>query len=45
MNEDPVEPPQTGSSFINRIVALSLEQRILVAFLTVLLLAAGVRAW
>ncbi len=45
MNEDPVEPPRTGSSFINRIVALSLEQRILVAFLTVLLIAAGVRAW
>ena len=45
MNEDPAEPPRTGSSFINRIVALSLEQRILVAFLTVLLIAAGVRAW
>ena len=37
--------PPTGSSFINRIVALSLGQRILVAFLTVLLIAAGVRAW
>ena len=43
--EDPVEPPKTGSNFINRIVALSLEQRLLVAFLTVLLIAAGVRAW
>ena len=45
MSEDPAEPPQSGPSFINRIVALSLEQRILVAFLTVLLIAAGVRAW
>jgi cobalt-zinc-cadmium resistance protein CzcA len=45
MNEDPAEPPRRGSNFINRIVALSLEQRILVAFLTVLLIGAGVRAW
>ena len=45
MTEDPVEPPRTGSNFINRIVALSLEQRILVAFLTVLLIGAGIRAW
>jgi len=44
MSEEPAEPPR-GSSIINRIVALSLEQRILVAFLTVLLIAAGVRAW
>ena len=44
MSEDPVEPPR-GSSVINRIVALSLEQRILVAFLTVLLVAVGIRAW
>jgi cobalt-zinc-cadmium resistance protein CzcA len=43
--EDPRGPPRSGSNFINRIVALSLEQRILVAFLTVLLIAAGVRAW
>ena len=43
--ENPVEPPKTGSNFINRIVALSLEQRLLVAFLTLLLIAAGVRAW
>jgi cobalt-zinc-cadmium resistance protein CzcA len=42
---EPVEPPRTGSSFINRIVALSLQQRILVAFLTVLLIAAGIHAW
>jgi cobalt-zinc-cadmium resistance protein CzcA len=42
---EPSEPPHTGSSFINRIVALSLEQRILVAFLTVLLFGAGIRAW
>jgi cobalt-zinc-cadmium resistance protein CzcA len=42
---EPVEPPHTGSSFINRIVALSLEQRILVAFLTLLLIGAGIRAW
>jgi heavy metal efflux system protein len=45
MTEDPVEPPKTRSNFINRIVALSLEQRILVAFLVVLLIAAGLRAW
>ena len=41
----PAEPPATGSSFINRIVAVSLEQRILVAVLAVLLIAAGIRAW
>jgi len=45
MTDEPAGPPQTGSSFINRIVALSLEQRILVAFLTVLLIAAGVHSW
>jgi len=45
MTDNPVEPPKAGSNFINRIVALSLEQRILVAFLTVLLIAAGIRAW
>ena len=50
MSEDPLptgpaEPPRTGSSFINRIVALSLQQRVLVAFLTILLIAAGIRAW
>jgi len=45
IEDDPVEPPKTGSNFINRIVALSLEQRLLVAFLTLLLIAAGVRAW
>ena len=45
MTEDPVEPPKAGSNLINRIVALSLEQRILVAFLTVLLIGAGIRAW
>ncbi len=43
--EIPDVPPRTGSSFINRIVALSLEQRILVAFLTVLLIGAGIHAW
>jgi cobalt-zinc-cadmium resistance protein CzcA len=43
--EDPAGPPKTGSNFINRIVALSLEQRILVAFLMLLLVIAGVRAW
>jgi cobalt-zinc-cadmium resistance protein CzcA len=43
--EGPAEPPRTGSSLINRIVALSLEQRVLVAFLTLLLIAAGIRAW
>ncbi|HEX4801638.1 MAG TPA: efflux RND transporter permease subunit, partial [Sphingomicrobium sp.] len=46
MNEEPpAEPPRTGSNFINRLVALSLEQRILVVFLTVLLILAGIRAW
>ena len=45
MTEGPVEPPRTGSNFINRIVALSLEQRILVVLLTVLLIGAGIRAW
>jgi len=45
MSDDPVQPPETGSSFINRIVAISLEQRILVLLLTVLLIGAGVRAW
>ncbi|HEX3423184.1 MAG TPA: CusA/CzcA family heavy metal efflux RND transporter [Sphingomicrobium sp.] len=45
MTEGPAEPPRTGSNFINRLVALSLEQRILVALLTVLLIGAGVRAW
>jgi len=45
MNDDPAEPPRTGSSFINGIVAVSLEQGILVALLTVLLIGAGVRAW
>jgi cobalt-zinc-cadmium resistance protein CzcA len=49
MNEEPpaeeLGPPHAGSSFINRIVALSLEQRILVAVVTVLLIAAGIRAW
>ena len=39
----PVEPPRTGSSFINRIVAIGLEQRILVALLTMLLIGAGIR--
>ncbi|HEX3676184.1 MAG TPA: CusA/CzcA family heavy metal efflux RND transporter [Sphingomicrobium sp.] len=39
------EPPRTGSNFINRIVALSLEQRILVALLTLLLIGAGIRSW
>jgi cobalt-zinc-cadmium resistance protein CzcA len=43
--EIPDVPPRTGSSFINRIVALSLEQRILVIFLTVLLIGAGIHAW
>ena len=41
--DEPAEP--RGSSVINRIVALSLEQRILVVFLTVLLIGAGIRAW
>jgi heavy metal efflux system protein len=45
MNDDPAGAPRTGSSFINRIVAVSLEQRILILLLTVLLIGAGVRAW
>jgi cobalt-zinc-cadmium resistance protein CzcA len=45
MTEGDAEPPKAGSNLINRIVALSLEQRILVAFLTVLLIGAGIRAW
>jgi heavy metal efflux system protein len=45
MTEPPAEPPRTGSNFINRIVALSLEQRILVLLLTLLLVGAGIRAW
>ncbi|MGN6058179.1 MAG: efflux RND transporter permease subunit, partial [Sphingomicrobium sp.] len=49
MSDDPAQepggPPRRGSNFINRIVAISLEQRILVVFLTVLLIAAGIRAW
>jgi hypothetical protein len=40
MSEGAPEPSPTGSSFINRIVALSLEQRILIAFLTILLIGA-----
>jgi len=43
--QEPGGPPRTGSNFINRIVAISLEQRILVAFLAVLLIGAGIRAW
>jgi cobalt-zinc-cadmium resistance protein CzcA len=43
--ESPAEPPRTGSNLINRIVAVSLEQWILIALLTVLLIGAGVRAW
>ena len=45
MTNGDAEPPKAGSNLINRIVALSLEQRILVAFLTVLLIGAGIRAW
>jgi cobalt-zinc-cadmium resistance protein CzcA len=45
MSDDPAGAPRTGSSFINRIVAVSLEQRILILLLTVLLVGAGVRAW
>jgi cobalt-zinc-cadmium resistance protein CzcA len=45
MNEGPAEEAPVGSNFINRIVALSLGQRILVVFLTILLICAGVRAW
>ena len=45
MNGDPAEPPPSGPSFINRVVAVSLDQRMLALLLTVLLVAAGVRAW
>ncbi|MBV9528642.1 CusA/CzcA family heavy metal efflux RND transporter [Sphingomonas sp.] len=43
---DPIaRPPAASSSFINRIVALALEQRIIVALVAVLLVAAGAHAW
>ncbi|MGN6819557.1 MAG: efflux RND transporter permease subunit [Sphingomonas sp.] len=45
MSDDPPAAPPTGSSFINRIVATSLEQRILVLVLAVILIGAGLRAW
>ena len=45
MSDEPDAPPESGTNFINRIVAVALDQRILVAFLTVLLIFAGVRAW
>lgn len=45
MSDEPAEPPRPSPNFINRIVAISLEQRMLVACLTVLLIAVGVRAW
>jgi len=45
MNDEPAGPSRTGSSFINRIVAVSLEQRILILLLTILLIGAGIRAW
>jgi len=41
----PVEPSSTGSSLINRIVAVALGQRILVAVVALLLVAVGIRAW
>src|SRR3954468_20976178 len=37
-------PTPPGSSFINRIVAVSLEQKLLVALLTVILIGVGLRA-
>jgi len=45
MSDDPHATPATGSSFINRIVATSLEQRILILLLAVILIGAGIRAW
>ena len=45
MSDEPDAPPIRGSSFINRIVAASLEQRVLVIVLTLILLGAGLRAW
>ena len=42
---EPAEPPPRGSSFINRIVAVALEQRLLVLFVAILLIGAGIRAW
>jgi cobalt-zinc-cadmium resistance protein CzcA len=38
------EFPQRPSSLMNRVVAASLEQRLIVIILTVVLMAAGVRA-
>jgi cobalt-zinc-cadmium resistance protein CzcA len=45
MTEEPDAPPVRGSSFINRIVAASLGQRVLIVVVTILLLIAGFRAW
>src|SRR3954453_9182629 len=45
MTDGPLQPPGSGSNFINRVVAVALEQRILVGVLTVLLIFAGLRAW
>ena len=45
MTDETAQSPRTGSSFINRIVAVSLEQRILILLLTILLIGAGLRAW
>jgi cobalt-zinc-cadmium resistance protein CzcA len=45
MIEEPAEPPPRGSSFINRIVAVALEQRVLVLLVAILLVGAGIRAW
>jgi heavy metal efflux system protein len=45
MTDGPAEPPPPGSNFINRIIALSLKQRIFIVLLTVLLVGAGIRAW
>src|SRR5579872_2602866 len=45
MTDLPDAPPARGSSFINKIVAASLNQRVLVVVLTMILLGAGFRAW
>lgn len=45
MTGEPEREPPERSSFINRIIAASLGQRILVVLLTIILVGAGVRAW
>ena len=45
MTDEPETGPPERSSFINRIIAASLGQRILIVLLTIILIGAGLRAW